>query len=240
MDLQNALKELAEAIKDQPKQAVPAQSKSKKPTAKQYVRTQALDWDNVYGHVNLTRNQTKPWSHILNGFPKDIFMDKLDRPNPKKVHLVYNASEHGWDTLNMKNRCKIKGQLLVVIKTDTGAIGGTYINIPMKGWSGTIDHYGGMFNFKKHENGTLEFAPGAASRPNGHGYWSVYDMSYSLIHISDGYVVYPNCNEHYKNFSYMNGEAWLLPVHYGRYNPEEGRKWLFGEMHFRCVEMEIY
>lgn len=91
MELGTAVKELAKAIKDQPQQGKSKPiSKPKKRPVKEYVRTQATDWDNELGTTNLTRNQTKPWSHVLNAFPKDLFANLLE--NPTRFRLVYNAS----------------------------------------------------------------------------------------------------------------------------------------------------
>lgn len=99
-DVADALKDLAQAVKDQP-QPIFADDEE---AVHQEKKSQVVDWKNTIMGEPLSKNQTNPWSPILNGHVRQKFKDLIG--NPRRFRLCYNATEMGWARKNfVKSNC---------------------------------------------------------------------------------------------------------------------------------------
>lgn len=85
--------------------------------------SQVVDFHNTHEGLPLTRNQSNPWSPILNAHVREKFLPYFG--DPRRLRLIYNATEHGWSKKDFIPRAKLKRGLLFVIKAaDTGRVFG--------------------------------------------------------------------------------------------------------------------
>lgn len=127
----NSFKELEEAIKQNPKRVLNVDGEDSKPQTE----SQVVDWRNEFDGQRLTKNQSNPWSPLLNAHVREKFLPYFG--DPRQFRLCYNATEHGFARYDFITRCREKRGYMFIVKTTKGRVFGSYTTIPLWGQRGT-------------------------------------------------------------------------------------------------------